>query len=60
MEERKQAELTRIVAVRGCGHVAAFPNFAALVQGKDRCPICAAQAQAGKAGAVQTTARQAA
>jgi hypothetical protein len=46
VEAGKQGELSRIVAVRGCGHIAAFPNYEELVWGKDRCPICEAQAKA--------------
>lgn len=43
MGAEKQAELTRIVALRGCGHVAAFASVEELLRGKDRCPLCAAR-----------------
>ncbi len=40
MGVERQGELSRIVALRGCGHVAAFRSFAELLREKHRCPIC--------------------
>lgn len=42
-QAERQAELTRIVALRGCGHVAAFRSVEELLRGRERCPVCARQ-----------------
>lgn len=40
LRTEEQAGLTRIVALRPCGHVAAFRSVPELLQGQARCPLC--------------------
>lgn len=51
--EREGGGLSRIVALRPCGHVAAFASVEELLRGQSRCPQCE-RAAASRTGAGQS------